>query len=75
MLFGFDQRPRMYGGVPNPVFRSAACFVILLNPFLRNVWLHSPKKTWNSLLLLLVRSGREEMLSFFKVPLNILWMS
>jgi hypothetical protein len=53
----FAQRPRMYGGIPNLVFRSATCFVILLNPFLRNVWLDSPKKIWNSLLLLLVRSG------------------
>jgi hypothetical protein len=45
MLFGFALRPRMYGGgTPNLVFRSAACYVILLNPFLRNACLDSPNK-------------------------------
>lgn len=66
---------RMYGGTPSLAFRNATCFAILLNPFLRNVCLDSPKKIWNSLLILQVRSDLEEMFSFFKVLLNILRVS
>jgi hypothetical protein len=68
--------PGCMGGTPSLAFRSTTCFVILLNPFLRNVCPDSPKKIWNSLLILHVRSRLEEMLSFLKVlfkhPSNVL---
>jgi hypothetical protein len=34
MLFGFALWPKMYGGTLSLAFRSAVCFVILLNAFL-----------------------------------------